>query len=198
MSLEPLRFSIHLEGDKETQEAMIARAGAIAKNLHRAGQRIGRMVVGDIRSHFGGAGMVGRRSGWLSNAIGFSVKRRRWGTRIEVGVRGDIPYAAIHEFGRKTKPHIIRPKRHRLLRWQADASGPAPLAEASAGLLRRRNIQRGARQAGSESFAPIVHHPGSRVPARPFLGPGLLRNRNIILQTFWDAFQAGLKGEATL
>jgi phage gpG-like protein len=50
----------------------------------------------------------------------------------------NVAYAAIHQFGGQTKPHVIRPKFKRAL--------------AFGGVVVRQ-----------------VQHPGSKIPARPFL-----------------------------
>jgi hypothetical protein len=67
-------------------------------------------------------------------------------------VKADTPYAAPVEFG--SKPHIIKPKRAKVLAW---------------GGSRRLS---GRLRSGSKptNFATIVHHPGSR--AHPYLIPG--------------------------
>lgn len=57
---------------------------------------------------------------------------------VEVGT--NVVYAAIHQFGGKTKPRTIRPKRAKALRIPGIG------------------------------FRASVRHPGSRIPARPFLG----------------------------
>jgi phage virion morphogenesis protein len=54
------------------------------------------------------------------------------------------PYAAIHQFGGKTSAHVIRPKKAKALRWIGGG--------------------------GNVFFAKEIHHPGSVIPARPFLG----------------------------
>ena len=66
-------------------------------------------------------------------------------------VKADTPYAAPVEFG--SKPHIIKPKRAKVLAW---------------GGSRRLS---GRLRSGSKptNFATIVHHPGSR--AHPYLIP---------------------------
>jgi phage virion morphogenesis (putative tail completion) protein len=50
------------------------------------------------------------------------------------------PYAAAHNFGVTTRPHVIRPKNKKALFWPG---GPGP--------------------------RKLVNHPGSKIPARPFL-----------------------------
>ena len=54
----------------------------------------------------------------------------------------NAPYAAAHQFGARTAPHIIRPREKKALA----VPGIGPLAQ--------------------------VSHPGSVIPARPFLGVG--------------------------
>jgi phage virion morphogenesis protein len=49
-------------------------------------------------------------------------------------------YAAIHQFGGKTRPHVIRPKKGKALMWP-----------------------------GARHPVKAVNHPGSNIPARPFL-----------------------------
>lgn len=60
-----------------------------------------------------------------------------------VTVRDSAPYAALAQFGGKTKPRIIRPRLTRALRFQIG---------------------------GITVFAKSIKHPGSLVPARPYLG----------------------------
>ncbi|MYE01471.1 MAG: phage virion morphogenesis protein [Alphaproteobacteria bacterium] len=76
-----------------------------------------------------------------------SITWNRLPDGVEVGT--NVVYAAIHQFGGKTKPRIIRPKRAKALAFRVgNVAG-------GRGVLR---------------FASKVRHPGSRIPARPFLG----------------------------
>ena len=59
---------------------------------------------------------------------------------------GDVKYAAIHEYGGQTAPHIIEPKKANVL--------------AFAG-------------AGGMVFAKRVNHPGSKMPQRSFMRSAL-------------------------
>lgn len=56
----------------------------------------------------------------------------------EAGVGTNVIYARIHHLGGQTKPHVIRPKHGKALKFGA-------------------------------KFAAKVQHPGSKIPARPFL-----------------------------
>lgn len=58
-----------------------------------------------------------------------------------VSVGSHLPYAAIHQLGGKTKPHVIRPKNKKALAFSIG---------------------------GKKILAASVKHPGSKVPARPF------------------------------
>lgn len=60
-----------------------------------------------------------------------------------VEISSNLPYARIHQFGGKTKAHVIKPRLRSVLRF---ANG------------------------GTIHFAGAVNHPGSVIPARPFLG----------------------------
>lgn len=70
----------------------------------------------------------------------------------EAVIEARTPYAAPVEYG--SKPHIIRPKRAKVLAWGG--------ARRLSGSLRSG--------AAPTNFATLVHHPGSR--AKPYLVPG--------------------------
>ncbi len=95
--------------------------------------------------------------------------------RIRVGVLSSMPYAAIHEFGGKTKPHLILPRFAKALRFATALS------------------MKGKHKATAYAFATEVHHPGSVIPARPYLMPAYESNKDKILRTF----QAGLQRSLT-
>lgn len=68
-----------------------------------------------------------------------SITHRATRTTLEVGT--NVVYAAIHQFGGRTPPRTIRPRKKKALWWRG---APHPVAK--------------------------VEHPGSTIPARPFLG----------------------------
>lgn len=112
-------------------------------------------ILQNIRSKSG----LKVRSGSLLNSIGASKKviEEANGTVVgEIGPQG-IPYAAIHEFGGVTKPHRIEPRNAKILAFQ---------------------------MGGSPVFARFVNHPGSRIPARPYLRPALAAKQDEIMKTF--------------
>jgi len=90
-----------------------------------------------------------KRSGRLSASVRM-IEPKHKGREFVGGIMAGssrVPYAAIHEKGGRTGPHIIRAKRARCLRW-VDKSGEV-------------------------RFAKSVKHPGTRMPARPYLMPAL-------------------------
>ena len=78
-------------------------------------------------------------TGRLRDSIAHVV--RGSGPSAELLVGTDVAYAAIHQFGGRTPPRTIRPKRKKALWWPG---APHPVAS--------------------------VDHPGSTIPARPWLG----------------------------
>lgn len=86
-------------------------------------------------------GKILQRSGGLASSIQQQFDQR------QAVVGTNKVYAAIHQFGGRTKPHVIRPRTKRALSF--------------GGIVVRQ-----------------VNHPGSEIPARPFLRltPGDLRD----------------------
>jgi len=70
-----------------------------------------------------------------------SIAARVRGDTVEVGT--NVKYAAAHQFGAQTKATIIRPRRGKALKFKIG---------------------------GVTIVRKSVNHPGSKIPARPFLG----------------------------
>jgi phage gpG-like protein len=90
--------------------------------------------------------MLNARSGRLAGAVERRVEAKGGSVVGEVFVNDSVPYAAILEQGGSTSPHDIVPDKAKAL---ALAVG------------------------GKHIFARVVHHPGSRFPARPYLASAL-------------------------
>lgn len=193
MANESSKFIIRVDGDAAAMKMATEKAELILKNLQKAGRKIGRLVVDDIRSHFNTPGQLRIRSGWLANSIFARVARRPSAVRINIGIPRKHPYGAIQTFGKRTKPHLIRPVRKRALRWRGSVSGDPGVM--SMGVAERAAFFRSARMgATAEEFAKAVQHPGSLIPPRPFLQPGVLRNREVIQGLFVEALHDALAG----
>ena len=85
------------------------------------------------------------RSGALKASIAGSLTADASTVTVELSSTG-VPYAAIQEYGGRTPAHDIVPVKARALAF-AGGSGTV--------------------------FARRVHHPGSTIPARPYLGSAL-------------------------
>lgn len=90
-------------------------------------------------------GKLGVGTGRLRSSIRFQAVAKD--DQMTVTFGSDVPYAAIHEFGGTTKPHVIRPKRKPFLSFMKDGKW----------IYTKKDIQ----------------HPGSVIPPRPFLTPGV-------------------------
>ena len=86
-------------------------------------------------------GSVSRRGLTLVDTGRLRQSINRQASKDEVLVGTNVVYAAIHQFGGKTPARTIRPKSRKALFWP-----------------------------GARHPVASVRHPGSKVPARPFLG----------------------------
>lgn len=71
-----------------------------------------------------------------------------------------VPYAAIHEYGGRTKPHLIVPKTAKALHFMVG---------------------------GQHVFAARVNHPGSKIPQRSYLRSSLAEIRDKALHDIREA-----------
>lgn len=126
------------------------------------------------------------RSGRLERSVKI-VAPRRVGDSIIAGLEAgglNVPYAAIHEFGGKTKAHVIEPLKAQILAWKG--IGPAlPARSRATGRLRKA---RGG--GGFWIFARKVNHPGSNIPARPYVGPGVEHAASLFQERYPAAAEA--------
>ncbi|WP_215782023.1 phage virion morphogenesis protein [Paludibacterium sp. B53371] len=103
----------------------LSRAGALTKTGQVSAARLEKKVRG---------GKILQRSGRLAGSM------TEFSDNDNAGVGTNVKYAAIQNFGGKTKPHEIRPRNKKALAW---AGGGHPVGK--------------------------VNHPGSNIPAREFL-----------------------------
>ncbi len=120
---------------------------AIGRGLAKAAGRVLKRAQTTVYAGHA-AGHLNIGTGYLWQHLGMEVDEQ--GLVGYVGVRGNVPYAAIHEFGGKTRAHVIRPRRAKALRWYDSAMSARD---------------------DNAVFARYVNHPGSVIPARPYLQP---------------------------
>lgn len=145
-----MAFEISIFGRQKVNAAargMLSAKGRIKVMLRDATNDFGNAAIRSIREDYltgPRPGKLGVRTGRLRSSIRFKVNEDDGGLTVKIGT--DVPYAAIHEFGGRTKPHEIRPKRKTFLAFQKDGKW----------VYTRKPI----------------NHPGSKIPARPFITPG--------------------------
>lgn len=105
------------------------------------------------------------KTGALLNSISSEVVQDASGFTGVVKSSG-VPYAAIHEFGGTTRAHRIVPRNSQALSFM---------------------------QGGNRIFASGVNHPGSKIPARPYMGPAIEKRRDDILNLFGVMVAQALK-----
>lgn len=91
--------------------------------------------------------VLNRISGRLARSIASKVVDTPESIVGSVFSSGDVKYAAIHEFGGQTAPHLIVPKNANVLAFMG--------------------------KSGNQVFARKVNHPGSKMPKRSFLRSAL-------------------------
>lgn len=111
-----------------------------------------------VRSNLSGA-VLNTRSGRLLNSLKNEMVENAASVYGRVYSQG-VPYAGIQERGGQTKPHEIRPINVRALHFF---------------------------MGGSEVFATVVHHPGSKIPARPAFQGALDAMRSRLIADMTDA-----------
>ncbi|MBN8905850.1 MAG: phage virion morphogenesis protein [Rhodospirillales bacterium] len=106
------------------------------------------------------------RTGNLRDSISHDVTSTDDSVVGRVYSSKNVKYGAIHEFGGKTSPHVIVPKNAQALAFQSG---------------------------GKTVFASRVNHPGSNIPARPFMRPSLAEMKDKIIERMNQAVTDGLK-----
>lgn len=173
---------------------MALRQSAIMRELTLGAQDIGFRVAGDAKANLDArppapsadSRMPAKpRTHRLSRAITSFVEATDFAVRSVIGVLATVAYGRIQEQGGVTSPHLIRPRYKKALRWVSGRTGPLLLMKS--GKPSRKNR-------GFFVFAKLVHHPGSRIPARPFIGPAVTANLGFIEDRWREAVRRGLRG----
>ncbi len=156
-------LQISLEG----QEALAERLGVLPDRLRAAladkvdalAQSLFSQVVGVNLS----GGVLNARSGALRDSIQMEASQQDEQIGAEIFSDGDVPYAAIQEYGGKTAAHEILPNKAKVLAFIAN---------------------------GKQVFARCVQHPGSQIPARSYLRSALEEQSDDILQDLTEIVTA--------
>ena len=122
-----------------------------------------------------------RKTGRLKRSITHDAPEKTGPFAWKVSVGPNVEYAAIQEFGGTTPPHVIRPKNKKALAFSWPA-GPAHLKQKDASGNLTDMVVLGK-----------VNHPGSKIPAHPYLRPALEESkpfiRALIIKNIVAAFE---------
>ncbi len=155
------------EVGKELREKLASMQANLKLTVFRALTILEAEILQNIRLKSG----LKVRTGALLNSVGASKKITTGESGEVIGQIGSegVPYAKIHEFGGTTKPHVIMARNAKAL---AFING-----------------------SGDQVFARFVNHPGSVIPARPYLRPALAAKQDEILKTFGLMLKAAFEKE---
>jgi phage gpG-like protein len=137
------------------KEEVIARLEGRRKKLMPYLARVVEKEASDLESYIKNnklqSSPLHHRSGKLQRSVHHQTTAN---TSFVIGrVYAGAEYAAIHEYGGQTKPHIIKPKKAKVLAFS---------------------------KGGNTIFAKSVKHPGSKIPERSFMRSSLAENREKI------------------
>ena len=157
-------IEISVSGDKVV--AQLRGVGQQAQDrLLKAMQRLMIDLQRKVKEEKLSGQVLQNRTGTLRRSINQTVTAD--GSSITGQVGTNVVYAAIHEFGGKTAPHLIEAKNAAALAFIAPwGPGKGP---------------------GGLSFFKSVHHPGSQMPERSFLRSALQDMQGQIEETLAKA-----------
>jgi phage gpG-like protein len=136
-----------LVGDRE----LITRLGGMPKAVQQALLRkvtiLSLKLENRVKTQKLNGQVLNRITGRLARSIAHKVVATEHSVYGSVFSSGDVKYAAIHEYGGTTAPHLILPKKAKALAFLNSG--------------------------GEQVFAAKVNHPGSKIPERSFLRSSL-------------------------
>lgn len=136
-----------LIGDKELMARLEKMPQAVREALRRKVTILALKLERKVKSEKLNGQVLNRISGRLARSIAYKVDVQDNSVYGRVFSSGDVKYAAIHEYGGTTAPHLILPKKAKALAFM--------------------------NAAGEQVFAQKVNHPGSKMPERSFLRSSL-------------------------
>lgn len=162
-------LKIELRGDR-----------ALVAKLDQGGARVQRELIKEVTAsvlllerHIKTNKLSGQvlhvRSGDLRRSVHAVLPVEQSGTTVvgRVAQSGDVKYGAIHEFGGRTRPHIIEAKNAKTLSFMFN---------------------------GRQAFFRKVNHPGSQMPERSYMRSSLADLRQAIINRLRGAVNKGLQG----
>ena len=138
--------SITVKGDRELMARLDKMPLAVQAALTVKVRSLALRLEAWVKTRKLNGQVLNRITGRLARSIQNKVETAAHFVLARVFSSGDVKYAGIHEFGGKTAPHIIEPKKANVLAFTVG---------------------------GEERFARRVNHPGSKMPERSYMRSSL-------------------------
>ena len=139
--------NVTITGDKKLLSSLSSLPAIIQQALYIKTVTLALKLENLVKTGKLNGQVLNRITGALSRSIHHSVKVENGAVVGSVFSAGDVKYAAIHEYGGVTPPHIILPKKAQVLAFMGSGGGMV--------------------------FTKKVNHPGSKMPERSFLRSSL-------------------------
>lgn len=159
-------LSVQLSGDRELITRLQSMPEAVRNALLRKVTVLTIELQKKIRTEKLSGQVLNKRTGALQSSIFREVISTATSVEGKVAAGKDVPYAAIHEYGGTTKPHVIAPKNAQALHFFMN---------------------------GKEIFAKSVNHPGSKMPMRSYMRSALGEMRVEIVEGMTEAVKEGMR-----
>ena len=160
-------FSVALNGAEDLSAKLASMPAAVKSVLAlKATDLAKRLQVHVVQDKLSGQ-VLQVKTGALRASITASAEVSGDVIRVRIFSSGDVKYAAIQELGGQTAPHEILPDKAKALAFMVG---------------------------GKQAFAKMVHHPGSRIPARSYLGSALVDMAGQITTELGNAVAAVVSG----
>jgi phage gpG-like protein len=154
--------AVSVLGINELRDAVAALPAQLNATLLNKSQSVADLLVRKIRDEKLSGTALSEKSGRLKESINSAVEDTGQGAVASVFVDGDVPYAAIQEYGGVTKAHVIEALNARALAFN---------------------------RGGKASFFTRVNHPGSVIPERSYLRSAFEEMQDDIVAGFEEALQ---------
>lgn len=158
-------IDIKVEGETQIIAKLEALPGKLQRELTKRLTVLALQMQATIKQKLSGQ-VLKVRTGNLRDSIGYDVTTATDAVVATVFSDKSVKYGRIHEYGGQTAPHVIEPRKANVLAFQ---------------------------MGGKMVFARRVNHPGSRIPARPFMRPTLAEYRDRIITSMNAAAAESLK-----
>ncbi len=160
-------LSIYLININELTERIAGFPNGLHTALLTKYQALAGTLLQNVRDAKLSGGVLNERTGLLKNSIASALESDTDSISASVFVSGDVPYAAIQEYGGDTKAHVIVAVQGRALAFNSQ---------------------------GKQSFFRRINHPGSVIPEHSYLRSALEELQDDILSGASDALDDIMNG----